>query len=62
MKIENESICNEIDIHLKKQMQFAKKISGDSEEVDRRVFVTTMYEKIDQLKAEIESRMLMSFM
>ncbi len=62
MKIENESICNEIDIHLKKQMQFAKKISGDSEEVDRRVFVTTMYEKIEQLKAEIESRMLMSFM
>ncbi|WP_435264239.1 hypothetical protein [Tenacibaculum sp. nBUS_03] len=61
MKIENESISNEIDIHLKKQMQFAKKISGDSGEVDRKIFVTTMYEKIAQLKSEIESKVLMSF-
>ncbi len=61
IKIEDSIICNEMDSYLQKQLQFAKKISSETE-IDRKVFFTTMYEKIDQLKNEIKSKTLISFM
>lgn len=61
IKIEDSIICNEMDSYLQKQLQFAKKISSETE-IDRKVFFTTMYEKIDQLRNEIKSKTLISFM
>jgi predicted DNA-binding protein YlxM (UPF0122 family) len=48
IKIEDQGICNEIDVYIRKQLQLAKKISSDSE-IERKVFFTVMYEKIEQL-------------
>ena len=61
IKIEDANICDEMDIFLQKQVQLAKKISGEAE-IDRKVFFTTMYEKIDQLRNEINSKVLISFL
>ena len=60
MKIEDKVICNEVDMYFQKQLQFSQKISG-SAEVERRMFFTLMYEKIEQLKHQINSKALMSF-
>lgn len=61
IKIEDANICDEMDVYLQKQLQLAKKISGEAE-MDRKVFFTTMYEKIDQLRHEINSKILISFL
>ena len=61
IKIEDSNICDEMDSYLQKQLQLAKKISGETE-IDRKVFFTTMYEKIDQLRNEINSKVLISFL
>ncbi|CAM1361025.1 hypothetical protein [Tenacibaculum xiamenense] len=61
IKIEDSNICDEMDLYLQKQLQLAKKISGETE-IDRKVFFTTMYEKIDQLRNEINSKILISFL
>ncbi len=60
IKIEDDRICNEVDTYLKKQLQMAKKVSGDFE-MERKVFFTTMYDKIEQLKKEINAKVLLSF-
>lgn len=60
MKIEDEIICDEVDVYFEKQLQFAKKISGGAE-VERRMFFTVMYEKIEQLKDQIKTKSVMSF-
>lgn len=61
IKIEDSNICDEVDVYLQKQLQLAKKISGEAE-IDRKVFFTTMYDKIEQLRSEINSKILISFL
>ncbi|PKH49664.1 hypothetical protein CXF68_02685 [Tenacibaculum sp. Bg11-29] len=61
MKIEDETVCNDVDLFLKRQLKFSEKISGDTNEVNRKLFFTSMYEKIKELKVEIKSRTMMSF-
>ena len=61
IRIEDEKTCEEIETYFKKQLQFSKKISG-SAEVDRRMFFTSMYDKIEQLKHQIEIKSSISFM
>ncbi|WP_420551807.1 helix-turn-helix domain-containing protein [Tenacibaculum aiptasiae] len=60
MRIEDKIICNEVDEYFQKQLQFSQNISG-SAEVERRMFFTLMYEKIEQLKHQINSKAIMSF-
>jgi hypothetical protein len=61
LRIEDEKTCKEIAQYFTKQLQFSKKISGKAE-VERQLFFTSMYEKIDQLKKQIEVKSLISFM
>jgi len=61
LRIDDEKTCKEIEQYFKKQLQFSKKISGEAE-VERQLFFTSMYEKIDQLKKQIEVKSLISFM
>ena len=61
LRIDDEKTCKEIEQYFKKQLQFSKKISGKAE-VERQLFFTSMYEKIDQLKKQIEVKSLISFM
>lgn len=61
LRIDDDKTCEEIENYFKKQLQFSKKISGDAE-IERQLFFTSMYEKIDQLKKQIEVKSLISFM
>ena len=61
IKIEDANICDEVDVFLQKQVHLAKKISGEAE-IDRKIFFTSMYEKIEQLRNEINSKVLISFL
>lgn len=61
MKIQDDDVCNEVDKYLERQLKFAKKISGDTNEVNRKLFFTTMYDKIEELKLKISSKPLLHF-
>ncbi|WP_369048815.1 hypothetical protein [Tenacibaculum sp. UWU-22] len=58
--IDDKKTCVEIESYLKTQLQFAKKISGDAE-IDKRIFFTSMHEKIDQLKHQLKTKTHLSF-
>ena len=60
IKIEDSNICKEVEEQLQKQLQLAKKIAADTE-VDRKLFFTAMHDKVEQLKREISSKLLISF-
>jgi hypothetical protein len=61
LRIDDEETCEEIDVHFDKKLKFSKKISGDAE-VERKLFFTSMYEKIEQLCKQIEVKSGISFM
>lgn len=61
LRVDDEETCAEIDEHFHKKLQFSKKISGDAE-VERRLFFTSMYDKIMQLCKQIEVKSAISFM
>lgn len=61
LRIDDEQTCEEIDEHFDKKLKFSKKISGDAE-VERKLFFTSMYEKIEQLCKQIEVKSEISFM
>jgi len=59
--INDPKTCNEVAAYFSKQLKYSKKICGRAE-VERQLFFTTMYEKIDQLKKQVEVKSLISFM
>lgn len=61
LSVDDERTGEEIEKHFDKKLQFSKKISGDAE-IDRQLFFASMYEKIDQLKKQIEVKSGISFM
>ncbi len=61
LRIDDERTCEEIEEHFDKKLKFSKRISGDAE-VDRNLFFTSMYEKIEQLCKQIEVKSEISFM
>jgi hypothetical protein len=61
LRIDDEDTCKEIEEHFDKKLKFSKRISGDAE-VERKLFFTSMYEKIDQLCKQIEVKSEISFM
>ena len=61
LRIDDEKACNETELYFKKQLQFSKKISGTSE-IARQLFFASMYEKLEQLKKQIEVKSEISFM
>lgn len=61
LRIDDEQTCKEIEEHFDKKLKFSKKISGDAE-VERKLFFTSMYEKIEQLCKQIEVKSEISFM
>lgn len=61
LRIDDEATCEEIDEHFNKKLKFSKRISGDAE-VERKLFFTSMYEKIEQLCKQIEVKSEISFM
>lgn len=61
LRIDDEKTCEEIEEHFDKKLKFSKRISGDAE-VERKLFFTSMYEKIEQLCRQIEVKSGISFM
>ncbi len=61
LRIDDSKTCNEVAEYFSKQLKYSKKICGTAE-VGRQLFFTKMYEKIDQLKKQIEVKSLISFM
>lgn len=61
IRIEDEKTCAEIESYFKKQLQYSKRISGSSE-VDRKMFFTSMLDKIEQLREQIKAKSSISFM
>mgnify|MGYP005989903477 CR=1 FL=1 len=61
LRIDDEQTCEEIELYLQKQLQFSIHLSGDTE-VERQLFFSTMYEKIEQLKEQITIKSKISFM
>lgn len=60
LRVDDEETCLEIEKHFDKKLKLSKKISGDSE-VERRLFFTSMYEKIEQLCNQIEIKGSITF-
>ncbi len=61
IRIDDKDSCEEYEQYFKQQVLMSKKISGKSEVV-RELFFTSVYEKINQLKQQIEVKSLISFM
>ena len=61
LRIDDPKTCNEVAAYFSKQLKYSKKICGTAE-VGRQLFFTKMYEKIDQLKKQVEVKSLISFM
>ncbi len=61
LRIDDPKTCNEVEAYFSKQLKYSKKICGRAE-VERQLFFTNMYEKIHQLKQQIEVKSLISFM
>lgn len=59
-RIDDEITNEEADYFFKKQLQFSKKLSGDGS-VERKMFFNSMYDKIQQLKDQIEVKSSISF-
>ncbi|MBL4643782.1 MAG: hypothetical protein JKY44_09350 [Flavobacteriaceae bacterium] len=61
IKIDDKKSCEESDLFFERQKQLSKKISGEGE-IDRNLFFNSMYEKIDQLKQQIEVKSKITFL
>jgi hypothetical protein len=61
IKIDDKKSCEESALFFAGQKQLSKKISGEAE-IERQLFFTSMYEKINQLKKQIEVKSLITFM
>lgn len=61
IRIDDKDSCDEYQQFFERQILMSKKISGNSEVV-RELFFTSVYEKINQLKQQIEVKSLISFM
>ncbi|WP_442264738.1 hypothetical protein ACSIGC_10300 [Tenacibaculum sp. ZS6-P6] len=55
LRIDDVYTCEEVSEFFNAKIQSSKKISGDAE-VNRRIFFTSMYEKIDQLYSQISMK------
>ncbi len=61
IKIDDKKSCEESDLFFERQKQLSKKISGEGE-IDRNLFFNSMYEKIEQLKQQIEIKSNITFL
>jgi len=61
IKIDDKKACEESDLFFERQKQLSKKISGEGE-IERSLFFNSMYEKIDQLKQQIELKSNITFL
>jgi hypothetical protein len=61
LRIDDPKTCNEVAAYFSKQLKYSKKICGPAE-VERQLFFTAMYEKIEQLKKQIAVKSIISFM
>lgn len=61
MRIKDIEVTNEVEAFFKKQLQVSVKISG-KDELQRTIFFTLMYEKIEHLKNQIMNKSKISFM
>ncbi len=61
IKIDDKKTCEESDLFFERQKQLSKKISGVGE-IERNLFFNSMYEKIDQLKQQIEVKSSITFL
>ena len=55
LRIDDEYTCEEVNKFFNAKIQASKKISGDAE-VNRKIFFTSMYERIDQLYSQISMK------
>lgn len=61
LRIDDPKTCAEVAAYFSKQLKYSKKICGPAE-VERQLFFTTMYEKIEQLKKQVAVKSIISFM
>ena len=61
MRIKDTVIADEVDAFFQKQLNVSVKVSG-KDEVQRKIFFTLMYEKIEHLKNQIKKKAKISFM
>lgn len=61
IRIDDKKTCEESDLFFERQKQLSKKISGEGE-IERDLFFNAMFEKIKQLKQQIDVKSLISFM